>query len=418
MRVIHVVQLYWPVQSGAARYFVEIGERLVAEGHHVTVLATDAHDLEHLWAPGKRRVEPATEWRNGIEIIRLPIRRLPGPSLIYPILRRLMVELARIPGTSPLLRRMAQITPQQPTLPAFLAQAGHFDLIHGTNITLDFALWPLLRYAQQQKIPFCMTPFIHLGVPGDNQIVRYYAMRHQIDLLRASQRVITMTEQESAYVAKRGVPAAQICQIGVGVTPSEVLGGDGERFRNDYGIQGPLVLYIGVLARDKGAIDTVEALRCLWAQGSTATLVLIGAPMQHFNAYYATLSDEIKRRIKRFDYAADSLKRDALAAADLLTLPSRTDSFGIVFLEAWCYRLPVIGAYAGGIPGVITDDQDGLLVPYGDPSALAVAIQRVLTDHALAQRLGAAGNTKMQQRYTWDRVYHVVRNVYYDLVGE
>ena len=46
MHILHVVQLYYPVASGAGRYFAEIGERLAAEGHTVTVLSTDAYDLE------------------------------------------------------------------------------------------------------------------------------------------------------------------------------------------------------------------------------------------------------------------------------------------------------------------------------------------------------------------------------------
>src|SRR5262245_24459526 len=128
MNLLHVVQLYYPVASGAARYFAEIGERLVREGHSVTVLATDAYDLEHFWAPGRRRVEQPDEVHNGVRIVRLPVRRLPGPALSYPILRRLMVELSRLPGTTPLLRRLAAITPRLPALGSFLHGAGRFDL--------------------------------------------------------------------------------------------------------------------------------------------------------------------------------------------------------------------------------------------------------------------------------------------------
>src|SRR5215207_6728846 len=99
MNILHVVQLYYPVASGAARYFAEIGERLAHEGHRVTVLATDAYDLEHFWAPGRRRVERSDEIHNGVRILRLPVRRQPGPALLYPLIRRLMVEISRLPGT-------------------------------------------------------------------------------------------------------------------------------------------------------------------------------------------------------------------------------------------------------------------------------------------------------------------------------
>ena len=59
MHILHVVQLYYPVASGAGRYFAEIGERLAAEGHTVTVLSTDAYDLEYFWNGARRR------WRLG-----------------------------------------------------------------------------------------------------------------------------------------------------------------------------------------------------------------------------------------------------------------------------------------------------------------------------------------------------------------
>ncbi len=69
MNILHVVQLYYPVASGAARYFAEIGERLEREGPSVTVLATDAYDLSISWAPGRRREsEQSNELHNGVRI--------------------------------------------------------------------------------------------------------------------------------------------------------------------------------------------------------------------------------------------------------------------------------------------------------------------------------------------------------------
>src|SRR5689334_9411491 len=152
MHFLHVVQLYYPVATGAGRYFAEVGERLAREGHRVTVLATDAYDLEYFWNPSRRRIESAEEFHNGVRIVRLP-------------------DMARF----------------------FAANAGErFDLVHTCNITLDFAILPALDFARERGIPFVCTPFVHLGPPGDRSILRYYTMRHQIDLLKRSDRVITM----------------------------------------------------------------------------------------------------------------------------------------------------------------------------------------------------------------------------------
>jgi glycogen synthase len=412
MNFLHVVQLYYPVASGAGRYFAEIGERLVREGHTVTVLATDAYDLEHFWAPGRRRVEQPDEIHNGVRIVRLPVWRLPGPSLLYPILRRLMVEISRLPGTAALLRRLAAITPRLPDMPGYLRAAAHFDLIHTTNITLDFAILAAFDFARCGATPFICTPFVHLGEPGSDVIARYYMMRHQIDLLRRSDRVIAMTGLEADALVRRGVPPARIRRVGVGVDPAEVAGGDAARFRAEQQIAGPLVLYVGAMAYDKGAVHTLEAMRRLWAQGSDATLALIGAPLAHFTRFYEELPVEAKARVRLLPYAPDVVKRDALAAADLFAMPSRTDSFGIAYLEAWCYGLPVVGARAGGVPDVISDGQDGLLVRFGDVPALAEAVGGLLRDRERARRLGAAGRAKVLRELTWDQVYARARAVY------
>ncbi|GAB4207589.1 MAG: glycosyltransferase family 4 protein [Roseiflexaceae bacterium] len=412
MHILHISQLYYPVASGAARYFAEIGERLAREGHRVTVLATDAHDLEHFWMSGKRRVEQPEQIHNGVRIIRLPVRRLPGPALLYPVLRRGMVELGRLPATTPLLQQLACLTPRLPGLGRVLAEAGPFDLVHAANITLDFAILPVFNWARQRGLPFLCTPFVHLGVPGDRSLLRYYSMPHQIELLRRSDRVITMTRLEADALAERGVARERLRVVGVGVNPAEVQGGDAARFRADQGIAGPIVLLIGALARDKGAIDLVQAMRRLWDAGSDATLVLIGAPLEHFSAFYNQLPAETRARIRLLPYAPEQVKRDALAAAHLLALPSRTDSFGIVYLEAWCYGVPVIGARAGGVPDVIDDGRDGLLVPFGDVPALAAALVRLLDDPAEAARLGAVGRAKVLRSLTWERIYAAARAVY------
>jgi glycosyltransferase involved in cell wall biosynthesis len=419
MHILHIVQLYYPVASGAGRYFAEVGERLAAEGHRVTVLSTDAYDLEYFWNSARRRVETSEETHNGVRIIRFPVQRIPGPALVYPILRRLMVELSRLPATAPLLRRMAMLTPRLPDMRRYLQAhtAEPFALIHATNITLDFAILPAFDFARAHGIPFIATPFVHLGPPGDRSILRYYSMRHQIELLRRSARVITMTGLEGDALATRGVDRARMRRVGVGVNPAEVAGGDRARFRAEQRIDGPLVLYIGAMAYDKGAVHTVEAMQQLWAQGENATLALIGAPLAHFTTFHARLPAVDQARIRLLPYAPDQVKRDALAAADLFAMPSRTDSFGITYLEAWCYGLPVIGARAGGVPDVIDDGRDGLLVPFGDLDAIAGAIGRLLHDRDEAQRLGASGRAKVMRELTWDRIYAQVRAVYDEVLS-
>lgn len=424
MHFLHVVQLYHPVPSGAARYFVEIGARLVREGHQVTVLTTDAFDLEHLWAPGHRCITEPEDRHDGVRIVRFPIQRLPGPAIVYPLIRRLMVELARLPlgkqRQLPLLYRLARVTPRLPTLQPYLNTAPELAdvaLVHSTNITLDFAIVPVLNWARQRGIPHLCTPFVHLGEPDNRQILRYYSMPHQIDMLRRSEVVITQTDLERRFLRGAGVPDQIMRTIGVGVTPAELAGGDGTRFRREHGITGPIVLTIGTAAYDKGTFHVVAAMQRLWSQGSDATWVQIGPLMRHFEQFYAGLPPADQACTRLLGFVSDQVRRDALAAADVFALPSRTDSFGIVYLEAWCYEIPVVGAWAGGVPEVVKHGTNGLLVPFGDVPALADAIGRLLRDRTLARAFGTAGHKTVLRELTWDHKYAQVRAAYEDVAS-
>jgi glycosyltransferase involved in cell wall biosynthesis len=86
----------------------------------------------------------------------------------------------------------------------------------------------------------------------------------------------------------------------------------------------------------------------------------------------------------------------ALDDATFLVLPSRSEGLGRVVVEAFCRGRAVVGSRVGGIPDLVTDGETGLLVPPGDAVALAETLERVLTDRALAERLGAAARTAVE----------------------
>ncbi len=196
-------------------------------------------------------------------------------------------------------------------------------------------------------------------------------------------------------------------------------GGDAARFRARYGIDGPLVTFIGSVTDDKGAVHLVQAMQLLWNRGCRATLAIAGRPVQPstFDQVYSKLSEGDRARIRLLGPVSDSLKQDLLAATDLFVMPSRVDSFGIVYLEAWAYGLPVIGCRAGGVPDVITDGRDGLLVDFGDQASLAAAIESLLDDPELRQSMGQQGRAKVKAKYTWDSIYEGLQAVYGSLVG-
>jgi glycosyltransferase involved in cell wall biosynthesis len=90
------------------------------------------------------------------------------------------------------------------------------------------------------------------------------------------------------------------------------------------------------------------------------------------------------------------------AALDVFAMPSRTDSFGIVFLEAWANAKPVVAAAAGGVVEVIEHGRTGLLVPFGDVHRLAEAIGGLIDEPDRAWSLGHEGRKLVSRGHTWD----------------
>ena len=93
-------------------------------------------------------------------------------------------------------------------------------------------------------------------------------------------------------------------------------------------------------------------------------------------------------------------------------MPSRSDSFGIVYLEAWLYSKPVIGARTWGVMDVIEDGRTGVLVPFGDVEALAAAVRALLTQPERRAAMGAAGRERVYRLHTWDRKVDAVHQLY------
>jgi glycosyltransferase involved in cell wall biosynthesis len=243
-------------------------------------------------------------------------------------------------------------------------------------------------------------------------------MRHQLALVARSDCVFAQTQREADFLASRGVSASKIVLLGMGVTPSEITGGNAAWFRERYQIRGPIVLFVGAVAYDKGAVDLVEAMKHLWATGVDATLVLAGLVRDQFAAYLAQQPAEVRERCLLPGVVIGGDKRDMFAAADVFAMPSRSDAFGIVYLEAWVCGLPVIGADAGGVPDVISDGTDGFLVPFRDTVALARRIKEMLENPQLARQMGERGKQKVLAHFTWDRVYRDVISNYERLAAQ
>jgi glycosyltransferase involved in cell wall biosynthesis len=174
-------------------------------------------------------------------------------------------------------------------------------------------------------------------------------------------------------------------------------------------------LLIGVVARlepEKGHRYLVEAMPAILDQAPDAWLAIVGS-----GSVEAELRDQVSRlpASVRSRITLTGLRDDisALTAElDIAVLPSLREAQGISILEAMARRRPVVASAVGGVPEVLTDGVDGLLVPPRSPAALADAIGRLAADASLRRRLADAGRATVAARFSIDAMVRQVENVY------
>ncbi len=108
---------------------------------------------------------------------------------------------------------------------------------------------------------------------------------------------------------------------------------------------------------------------------------------------------------------------DLLAALDILVLPSYGEGVSLALLEGMAAGLPVIATAVGGLPEVVTDGVNGLLIPPRDPEALARALARLLADPDFARRLGEQARAEVEAHYSLERLGREINEIYGELSG-
>jgi glycogen synthase len=398
LRFVHVTHRTWPVFGGSEQYVLRIARYQVMAGHEAIIIATEADDLSALWSSrGKTLPVDLSDMYAGVRILRLPIRHFALGEVTFPLYRRLVWLLSRV--SPKLAMHLGRFAPWLPELSNVLA-AVEADVFFAWNLTLEGLTIAVEREARRRGTPWVAVPLLHLARP------RFYTMSHQLALLRSASRVLTQTETEQAYLLERGMDRQRVSVVSPGVDPDAASRADGERFRRKYGIPaGPVVVTISNLSFEKGAFHLVQSMRQIWRERRPVALVLIGPAAPGIRRELAKLPGDMKAWCHLVGPVSEADKWDALAAADVMALPSKTESFGIVFLEAWLTGTPVIGARSGAVSEVVREGVDGLLVDFGNVRDLADAVRTLVNDPPLAGEFGARGRAKVLQVYTWDVQY-------------
>jgi glycosyltransferase involved in cell wall biosynthesis len=412
MRIAHFVQRYPPALGGSEAYFARLSRFLACRGHQVTVFTTTALDLSAFWSTGGRCLRPGESWDAGVRVRRFPLWHLPYQTRVLKALSFLphrpwqCLTLSCNPISWPMWQAAGRSEP--------------FDLVHATAFPYGWPLACARKLARRLKVPFLLTPFVHLGDLDDprDRTRKVYTSGALLSLARCADRLFVQTEGERQAFLDLGFPAHQVILQGMGLDLPSCTGGQRQQARQQWGIR-PGEVVVGHLAnqsREKGSVDLLRALQRAWARGSQLRVVLAGPEMPNFQSFWRTY--RAQARVVRLGVVDANQKRDFFAGIDLFALPSRSDSFGLVLLEAWANGIPNVGYRAGGIPWVIQEGKDGLLVRCGDVTGLAGALVTLERNPTLRQQLGQAGRQRTRHEFVWEDKLEVVESVQEELTAE
>ncbi len=406
LRIAWFIHRYSPVVGGSENFARAIVSRFVARGDSVDVFTSDADDLTYFTHRNGGKVEaPRFSEVDGATVHRIQVRHIPAQRYVGKALSLL-----------PSWHLRCQVGSYLPILPDLLGDSEYgsgtgsrtqkYDLAVGVAFpytNFSYAAWKLARWS---GCPFVVIPFLHLGSKG-------YTLPHQIRLLKQADLVVAVTPFEANAMAELGLDRSKITILPMAFEAEKVTGGDRVRLRKQLGIglEESLIGQVGALDYNKGTEHLVEAVSRLNAdRDGPIHLILAGRPTPGFERFLTGRNDwpSWLHVLGPFENA---LLPDLYAAIDVYAMPSRTDSFGIVFLEAWANGKPVVAAAAGGVSDVVRDEVDGLLVPFGDVPRLEHALNRVVIDKTFANTLGGAGRAKLAQGWTWDDRFEQFRQV-------
>jgi glycosyltransferase involved in cell wall biosynthesis len=381
MHAAIVLPRFYPYRGGYENSMLSIAHCLVSRGHRVSVFTTTADDLESLWVPGYKTFEAGEFHIDGVTVHRFPVS--------YQKWRR---RTMRVAGLLPYWRCRARFWK-----PGFLVSGLHealrsadADVFHIGPLPYNNLMYAGLWAAGMRKAGLMATPCLHLGEAGNSEVSVAYAQPQQIQMLKRADLVACMTSFEQQKLAEMGVPRERIAVIPHGANLKQATGGDGLRLKERFGIDGPVVLHLGMKAKDKGSMAVVESMTKLWQRGSNAWLIMAGPSLSAFDDYLAVHGKNLPHLINlgAFD---DSQKADLLAAADIVVQPSRVESLGLVVIEAWANAKPVIVADIEVSRNLVDECGGGRVVTFGDSDGLAQAVEALLNDPEGRRSMGERG---------------------------
>ncbi len=369
---------YPPWRGGAETYVKNLAENLARMGHEVRVVA--AH----------QPLSPREYFQDGVLVKRLKsVGMFYGVPIIPELLQYLVsidADLIHVNFPNPLNAIMGAIASRIKKVPAVLT--WHNDLPSVTKLAGSIVQ-------------------IHDGLAAPIYLKYYDSIITTSNIYHKKSKMLRKFHNKTRTIfngvdCKRFNPDvyAEDIKVDLEIKDSKVI------------------LFVAALTkwhRYKGLDILLEAFRLIRDMDIKLLIVGGGNLKSEYEAY--TKSVNLTDKVVFVGEVPDDLLPKYYSISDMLVLPSkdRSEGFGLTILEANASGKPVIGSNIGGIPGILTDNDNGILVPPNNPILLSDAIRRLVKDDEVRLRMGKRGR-QIALVHDWSRVALETEKIYFELL--
>ena len=363
---------FHPIKGGTETMVRNISVELNRMGVHVDVMT---FNMDRKWNP---------RWRGKIE-------KIDGITVFkIPALNWLPIE------HSPRITLGVNLVPGR-----FTNLLKRYDIIHFHEEDFSFPLFSFL--VRRPKI-------LHLHGIHVDFYKRYHLSR--IILNHVADLYISISRQMERDLAELGIPRSRIVYL-----PNAV---DVELFRPQGEKEDNLLLYVGRITFDKGLHVLLESFRYL---KKSAHLVIVG-PMDCSFAYHQRILKLIERENQKgkheITYLGGMPHVEVIKwyqKASIFILPSSREAFPVVILEALSCETPVIAAPVGGVPEIVRNFENGILVPASNPLKLTKAIQFLLDNKDLRIKISREGRKWVTRKFSLEVFAEKLCDIYKKVIS-
>jgi glycosyltransferase involved in cell wall biosynthesis len=314
--------------------------------------------------------------------------------------KRLLPLMTRRP-----FRKVAELVANHVGRSWAIRHVDDFDVHHFVGTGWNLAGFPMLSVAKGRGKPFTCWPAVHPGSWGDSPL--------DIDFYRGCDLVFCQSNYEADHLNRLGVPKSRLLVMPCGPeavnAQGEITKQQCEAFRRKHSFGERLViLFIGRKSQDKGYHRLREAVKILLNDGVDLVLVAIGKDVE------PPYPDLPPSSVCDLGVVDEDTKRIALSTCDIFALPSRAESFGIVYTEAWSYGKPVLCGLAPASQELVAK-HDGGLITDGSPSDIAGKLWTLISDHGRRKSLGGNGLDAVRRYYSATAVTQSHLNAWEDI---